>query len=274
MLTGAAPLAGSGRARRLWLMVLPTWKVTNTVSAGPYTFLELEARDETAAPPRMVEVRQNRTVVWRLRSFYPSLGGVSVADDGSVKPVGIGEDITGDGRPDFVVTDTHGGSGGLGTTYVFTLDPASEGPTLRPLAVLPHGGSWRKREGAAAWDFVAADPTFAYWWTSGAASPRPEIVYSWKADHYAVNRAAMHRPAPTAAQIAAWARSDRERSAALGRDGREPFLSRALHLIYSGNAEAAWNYLREAWPAEDPLDAEEAIRAVRERLKESVLGEE
>ena len=266
---GAAPLIGPERARRAALLFLPTWKVTARHALGPYTVLELEARDALAIPPRMVEVRHNGAVVWRLRSFYPTVGGVSLAPGGQVRHIGIGTDITGDGRPDLLITDPNPGTGQFANQYLFTLAAKDEGPTLLPLAVIPYSGAWQEPPTDAAWTFAAADRTFAYWWTTGAGSPYPTVILAWKGDHYAPDEQAMRKPAPDPTQIAAWAQTDREGIALLGGDWKAPILARALDLIYSGNAAAAWDYLRAVWPPGADPDADGAIKAIRDKLEES-----
>jgi hypothetical protein len=114
------------------------------------------------------------------------------------------------------------------------------------------------------------DFAFAYWNASFADSPAPRIVLGWdmKARRYVPDIAAMRRPAPGEAEIAAQAAALRAKLAASPADRLDPALwGHMLDLIYAGDAEAAQRFFDLAWPQRRPGKAAFRAEFVRQLHK-------
>lgn len=250
----------------------PLWTVTfRTVipGGGGYEVLLLDASGADAPPvgmPRMVRVLHRGRTVFQMAGAYFEVGGqygpppgwpgAAPPAPGAPQRIGLGDDVTGDGRPDLVLVMLTGGSGGMSRQYIFTLDNASTAPTLEPESVIPFPGWFEDVNADHAPEFVAFDSTFAYRWTSGAASPRPRVILRCIDGAWVGAPDLMRRPAPTEAELAAWIAEDRTPPDPTPADpGAGSFehwaprpLRRALDLVYSGHRDLALRYLRDVWP--------------------------
>ncbi len=283
----SVPMVGKGRLRRAMLWFMPTWRTVERHEVAGYSVIKLEANDDQRLPPRMIEVRHLGQVVWRMTGFHPQIGGAfasgKAGPGAGVVRAGIGQDVTGDGRPDLIVEDPNPGTGNIAVQYVFTLVRNPEGPSLPPIAVIPYSGLWRDVDNDAVPEFEAADRTFSYWWTTGAGSPYPSVILKWRGDHFAVAPDLMRRPAPSREALQTIAVNDRGLITATGADGCAPALARALTFIYEGNSGAALDYLRLVWDnlresgaakQTGATEADGAFAKIMERLKESPFGAE
>lgn len=166
-----------------------------------------------------------------------------------ILPLGLAPDVTGDGKPDLVLQSFSGGAHCCYYTLIF-----ERSPRLTLLAELSGGHSpvlLEQRDEGPALEAVLRDWTFAYWKAGFADSPAPEVVLTLTEDGYVGAPALMHRPAPSAEELA---RLAGEVNRLLLQDAR---LSSALwgpmlDLIYSGNAATAFALVDEAWPAAWP----------------------
>lgn len=162
-----------------------------------------------------------------------------------VLPLGLDVDATGDGNPDFVLQSYSGGAHCCYYTLVLEREPE--------LAVL---AEFDGANTPALLENLDADPalevrlrdwTFAYWKTSYAESPAPEVVLDLQEGAYVGSPALMRRPPPDKASL------EREIKAmrAMVLQQRKPIpelWGRMLEYIYSGNAETAFKLLDGAWP--------------------------
>lgn len=278
LIAGALGL-GPRRLQRMALWIMPAWKTTARHDLGAYAVLLREARDPEAFPPRMIEVRQGRDVVWRLRSFYPSLGGVVLDAADVPHEQSTPFDVTGDGTPDLVVTDSSPGSGGFSTSYVFSMQRPQEGPSLAPLAVLPFSGVWKDLDGDGSLEYIGVDRTFDYWWTSGAGSPHQRVIFHWNGDHFEVAASLMRRAPVPAEALRKMVDDDQLVAESVqGGDWVAPPLKRVLDFLYSGNSEQARSYLRLVLPRlltgerrlpGDALSADQMMDLILRRFQES-----
>lgn len=171
------------------------------------------------------------------------------ADEYPNDPIGIGIDITGDEKPNLVVSSWSGGAHCCHSYYIFEL-----ADTFRHVAtidVLDNGSAhFEDRDGDANLEFVMADYTFAYWNESFADSPVPKVVLRFSGDGYHIAEDQMRGEPPSDAkirQVAARIAETPSRSKDL-----PPTLlwGTMLEWIYKGNADAAWQLFDLAWRPE------------------------
>ncbi len=131
------------------------------------------------------------------------------------------------------------------------------GPQFRFLARIDAGhgdlSHFADLDGDRNLEFVGTDWTFAYWWTSFAESPAPEIILRFTAVKYRLAENLMRKPAPSEAEL------NREieviRNDESWKDMQRPpatLWGEMLDLIYSGNSAAAWRFFGKAWLAGVP----------------------
>jgi hypothetical protein len=194
--------------------------------------------------------------------FYATLGALGTR--------GRGDDINGDGLPEIVLTLNSGGSGCVMQTIVYRCTNGR----AEPIATLPYCGRFEDLDADGVLEFVAGDRTFAYWVTSGAGSPNPEVTLEWRDDAYVVSIDRMRTPRPTPDEYAALV--DATRTAARGAMGDRlaPILAGALDLIYAGHADLGWSLIADAWvDGTEFADAPAFIAAVRSKLDGSPFAD-
>jgi len=162
-----------------------------------------------------------------------------------VLPLGLDVDATGDGKPDFVLQSYSGGAHCCYYTLVLEREPE--------LAVL---AEFDGANTPAILENVDADPalevrlldwTFAYWKTSYAESPAPEVILDLQDGAYLGSAELMRRPPPDKAALATEIKAMRA-SVVQQRKPTPALWGRMLDYIYSGNAETAFELLDGAWP--------------------------
>jgi hypothetical protein len=152
-------------------------------------------------------------------------------------------DLTGDGVPEhFAFT----WSGGAHCCYkLFVFDPTSNSSPL--LATIPEEHSeiadFTDADGDGLADIRILDWQFAYWGTSFAGSPAPEVILTLRGGVLKPLVRAMRRPPPSETDLI-------HQVAAPHSEFLTPDLwGRMLDLMYQGNEEAAWRFFDLAWPA-------------------------
>jgi hypothetical protein len=97
------------------------------------------------------------------------------------------------------------------------------------------------------------DWTFAYWETSFAESPAPEVILRYQEGVYRPAIELMRQPAPDPAELEEQAQEIRADPEGWQQPSPPPLLwAEMLDLIYSGQAELAWSFLAQAWPPDVP----------------------
>ncbi|MBK9153051.1 MAG: hypothetical protein IPM25_02325 [Chloracidobacterium sp.] len=165
-------------------------------------------------------------------------------------------DKTGDGNPDIAVRSWSGGAHCCFGLHFFEL-----GRQFRAVPPIMTGDaevSVVGRNPKGGLRLKTADSAFAYWNTSFAASPFPDLILDFQKGEWRPNFAAMKKQAPTKAQLAAEAAKIRPKLSTKPYEGvdvgylEEVFWGTILDLIYAGNESAAWDYLDLVWPEEKP----------------------
>lgn len=232
----------------------PRWERISTLQLGRFTVLRELERSGEGTRVRILHDGECKVIVpgWRV-----DLGGDS--RDGT-RTIGLGDDLTGDGVPDLIVHDYSGGAHCCLTYYIFELDPHA-GP--RPLATLNalHGHfAFEDADGDGRVECFGRDWTFAYWETSFAGSPAPEIVLRFRSGRFVLADDLMRTPAPLEAELAAM--TDRilhgAENAGQWNAGAVPpdYWACLLDLIYHGHEPLAWDVAERAWPPGTPGRAE------------------
>lgn len=183
--------------------------------------------------------------------------------------ISIGKDITGDGKPNLVISEWTGGMHCCLISSVFEIDDH-----FRKVATINgmHSGvGFTDLNGDGKLEVTFRDWTFAYWWTSFAASPAPGLILSYQDGSYKLAADLMRKPAPTVTELEERVERVRDGDSWAVMDnlsgGIPPshFWGYTLDLIYSGNAKYAWKFVDMAWP-QNSTGKEEFIKAFKKRL--------
>jgi len=255
--------------------------VTQRAKSGDYTIAL--SRDEDEGLARVVITRRGKVVYQRdsEQSGIFDFEHLTTKAGAEAGPQLVGVDLTGNGVPDVAFSF---GSQCCNTLYVVELgDPAKE-----VLQLELHRGAARFEHVDADTipEIVTTDATYSGWNTSLSESPAPVVILKAANGAYGVARELMRKPPPSPEHLAqsaasvrtseSWGASDVVSAvlrAAAGSpsvkqrpSGTPPVLlwSTMLELVYSGQAATAWQFLDQAWPAEQPGRA--AFRADLETI--------
>ena len=168
-----------------------------------------------------------------------------------------GDDLTGLGVPNVLISTFSGGAHCCSGFYLFEL-----GEKFNLLKVDAGDGDGSHAEYDAArhsWYFRLADWNFNYWKTSFVDSPAPSIVLSVRRDAdgkdaFHLDWDKMRQPAPTQAEFNKMVKETREDERWKNSDNDQkehipPALwANMLDLIYSGNTASAFQLLDATWP--------------------------
>ena len=210
----------------------------------------------------LMEILKGNQIVHRMRNAglyvgYDPWNREALSKKGvDIRLVQMGQDITGNGIPNLLVEEWSGGAHCCFAYHLFEI-----GKKFRKIAVIPIGEAYyfyfarhRPEKGLVV---KGHDGAFAYWRSSFAGSPAPEIMLRFKDGKYCLAPDLMQKPAPSEsvfnerkAQVAAeWPQPGQPDFSS----SQPPSLwSFMLDLIYSGQADRARRFLDEAWPSKEP----------------------
>lgn len=199
-----------------------------------------------------LQVMRNGQVIFRRTLGNDGYYVLGQQKDGYGPYIPNGTDVTGRGHPNMLVSFYTGGAHCCTLYYVFELSPK-----LKLVATLDaqDGDFSRFRIIDGKYYFATEDWTFAYWQSSFADSPAPEIILGFKDDatggsyHLALEE--MERPAPNPDE---WKKALLMGRQAFGESN--PFSGgigsrlwgNMLSFIYQGHSDLAWKLFDEAWP--------------------------
>jgi hypothetical protein len=168
-----------------------------------------------------------------------------------------GKDINGDGIPNVIIECYSGGLHCCSQYAVFSL-----GKKLKLLAVLNGDHShmeFKDIDGDGKYEVIGRDWAFAYWPTSFAGSPAPEVILRWNNGKYRLAENMMKKPPPGEKEL-------QEMASGIEEGETYRILSAImLKLIYTGNGNIALQYCDWFW---QNLDKEIPRQNLLKRKKE------
>lgn len=238
------------------LAVLPRWKHTGRTNAGAFTIDTFV--DRRGGAPQQIRI---------LRS-----GNLQAMLNGWTLSVRMIADVNGDGTPEIVIHEFTHGAHCCSTDFVFSLSPEDG---VKPLATIKgwHGGIiYEDRDGDGLPEVVLNDWTFAYWETSFASSPAPEVILRFRGERLVIADDLMTSAPPTEGALTEWVQDiltnpEYQEGWHYGKPPPE-YWSIMLDLIYHGHEAEAWTFAEAAWPAEVP-GQDEFLASFKKQLSDS-----
>jgi hypothetical protein len=150
-------------------------------------------------PEGCLQILQSGKVVYSLMSVNFAIGNNFEGN----APIRIGTDITGEGKPDGVVSEWTGGAHCCFIFHVFEL-----GDVFREIAKInaqhSDGASFVDPHHDGHYEFEGNDWAFAYWKTSFAESPAPRIILKYRDGRFRLALDLMERAAPSSKKSHLW----------------------------------------------------------------------
>jgi hypothetical protein len=208
-----------------------------------------------------VEVANNGAVVFSKHENGQLAIGNGVQAEGTEQSrqptIALGTDITGNGKPNVILTQWSGGAHCCLTFHVLEL-----GKSVREIASVEAMDSdyahFEDINHDGIFEFVGWDFTFRYWHTSFADSPAPRIILKWNGEVYEPALNLMREPAPSAENLGQIA--EQVRTGDWLDDYPPPLLWKTmLQLIYTGHPDIAWKLTGESWKS-GPLSQQVFLR--------------
>jgi len=174
----------------------------------------------------------------------------------------IGNDITGDGKPNIVIEHWSGGNSMAFTNYILSL-----GEQLSPIYIFS-GGDLKDLNGDGKKEILEWDESFVYWHACHACSPQLTLIYEFSDGNYHLSPDLMYKDLPNEDEL----EKMREKIHNEGKKFEQEFIkyhnvsnldfcwsngdafippeTRAymLNFIYSGHPNEAFNFLDSVWP--------------------------
>ncbi len=182
--------------------------------------------------------------------------GTLYDDDPDSALVRMGNDITGDGQPDLVVSEWAGGANCCLTLHIFEI-----GPKFRKIAGLDAafgdvGPHFVKLAQGPGLQVQLHDWSFANWNSDFADSPAPKVILRYKDGAYHIAPDLMRTSGVDMKDLTARAESIQADCKHLppgswpDADIPPRLWGTMLDLIYSGHQAEAWQFLDMAWPGQ------------------------
>jgi hypothetical protein len=193
------------------------------------------------------------------------VGCINADDDGNAV-VTPGKDITGQGKPNLVISMWTGGA-----HCCFSYNILELGDEVKQIGEINAGHSDAcrfRREEDGRLDFIVSDWTFAYWHASFAESPAPDVILRYETGGYKVAADLMRKAAPSEEEFRQLVGKGRHLK--LDQDGwpESEFWETMLDLIYAGHSDLAWKFCDLAWPGDKRKKAE-FLKEFRAQLAQS-----
>lgn len=195
--------------------------------------------------------------------------------------VRMGNDITGDGEPDLLVSEWTGGAHRRYIFYLFQI-----GKEFKELEIIENDdgceGYFEDIDGDGSMEFIGKDYVFSDWHASFACSPFPRVILKCHRGKYRLALGLMTTPLPAKdkeQEVLAEIKERQERLAAAQASASDAWIYNdvvlpsevwgyMLDLIYSGHPREAWLFLDKVWPQGAP-GKEEFIKDFKKQLSMS-----
>jgi len=196
--------------------------------------------------------------------------GYALQEDQSPDSVKLkaGDDLTGEGIPDLLITEWSGGAHCCYTFHLFQL--GSEFRKIQSLPLLDADESaFVRRPGVNGLVLASSDySAFAYFPSDFAGSPAGRVFLSYQQGRFRLSTALMHATAPKPGEIG--------ECAALFKKSRDWKTAQpigmwyyATDLIYTGHETDALRFLKESWSG-SAADRDKYLGEYQRRLRKSV----
>jgi hypothetical protein len=163
----------------------------------------------------------------------------------------MGQDVTGKGVPNLVVSQYSGGMHCCSKYDVFEL-----GKSLEKITTIDagHGDTshFEKRKGVKGLVFVTHDYNFAYWKTCFAESPAPKVILRYCENGYRLADDLMRKPEPSKIKLQQMVTHIRKLEDWKYNSITPLLWGKMLDLIYSGNSSSAYQLFDMAWQPSVP----------------------
>jgi len=155
-----------------------------------------------------------------------------------------GSDLTGNGRPDMMVTSWSGGAHCCFTHYIFELEPK-----LRLIATIDDGdtdlGHFEDLDHNGRYFYLTYE-IWSYWPASFAGSVSHKVILKWEKNRFRLDLERMKYPVPSPEQ---WKNALKDvDDVADDRPSLGVLWDTVLDLIYTGHSELAWKFVEEVNP--------------------------
>lgn len=186
--------------------------------------------------------------------------------------VQVGDDLTGEGVPELLISEWSGGAHCCYTFHLFRLGPQFS--HVQDISLRDADESaFVRRDGVKSLVLVTNDySAFAYFPKDFADSPAGRVFLSFQGDRFKPDAHLMRADAPTDAEIAKCAdlfRPSRDWKDTKGAGQPLGMWYYVTDLIYTGNETDAWDFLDTAWGG-SAVDKKKYLDEYRERLRKSV----
>lgn len=204
--------------------------------------------------------------VYAGKGFHFKIGSI-YEDEKTNSLISIGTDITGDGQPNLVISEWTGGAHCCFNFHLFQI-----GEPFRYIQTIDAGDSdladFARLGANPALEFIMADWTFAYWRTSFAQSPAPEVILKYRGRKYEMANELMQKPALTRDELKRIANEIRALPEWNQKCPPVKLWDEMLRLIYAGNMPQAWILADLSWP-EGTCPKQEFLKDFKATLKKS-----
>jgi hypothetical protein len=219
--------------------------MSETSEVRGYVFKAYE--DDSHDAPGCVRIYLHGKLVYRLANDEGMTYRLGQPEDlvNKIPLVANGSDLTGNRRPDMMVTSWSGGAHCCFTHYVFELEPK-----LRLVAKLEDGdtdlGHFEDLDQDGRY-FYVTDEIWSYWPASFAGCVSHKVILKWNMGKFKLDLVRMKYPAPTPEQ---WKKALKDVDdvaddrASLG----VTLWDTVLDLIYTGHSDLAWKFVKEVNP--------------------------
>jgi len=216
-------------------------------------------RDLEIGTQGVLQILKKNEVVFEEQnhSYYIGLIEVSLPEN---KYLREGNDITGDGNPEIVVSHWSGGAHCCFDYYVFSL--GEEFNLIQKFEIDDcSAATFEDLDNDGIFEFIGADFAFAYWHASFANSPAPQVVLKYADGEYKLALDLMAKPLPTLIN---------EEVILADQELKEHYCSKEywswqkegvcitsdvwdhmLDLIYTGHPDEAWKFLDRVWKGKE-----------------------
>lgn len=240
------------------------------------TFKDYQVRifDSKVCDPSPFRARSGLEILKSGKRVYARTGnsfalGYPLQDNQSPDSVKlkVGDDITGEGLPDLLVSEWSGGPHCCYTFHIFQLGDAFKRVQSIPLRDADES-AFVTRPGVKGMLLNSSDySAFAYFPSGFAGSPAGRILLRFQDGRFRLDQARLKANAPKPGETG--------RCAKLFRQSHEWKHSQpmgmwyyATDLIYTGNADEAWTFLDAAWGGSE-ADKTKYLKEYRARLQKS-----